>query len=268
VRTSHFTVALACSVVATAGALPTHLVAQRTSDVRAAPPQVVQRWVEAVFAGDWETAGNLTASQYTLHDTSGTTVLGRQDLLGQLAEEWHARGSVAMRQIEVFGDQDKIFVLYAADTQQGHISAVECHRVADGRVVETWRSGTAEGLAWSWDSAAFGDSDVATKRRVFSRWYDGVYGTADWRSIPEVVGDSFVRHEDREFVMSAEEYTDRIRPFLETTGPLKFDYDVVTGADKVAVIGRTPDGLGFLQAWRVSNDRLVESWWVPVTARW
>ena len=262
-RNTHRVAFFCLHVLAFSGADATKLAAQRSAGAIASNQYVVDQWAHAALLGDWQAATPLLADVHTLHDATGTTQVSREARLEQLAAEWQTKRGIAVRQIEVFGDQDKICLLYAADTEDGPVSAVEFHRVADGRIVESWRSFTATGVAWMWNPEAVGDLEGAANRRVLQRWYDDMWAKGDWRSVPELAGPTFQRHEDREFEMSADQYAERVRTALDVMGPLQFDYDVITGRDKVSVIGHGPNGGLFLQAWRVREGKLVESWWVP-----
>lgn len=228
--------------------------------------RVVRSWVQQSLAGDFGGADTLLAFPVTFHDVSGTTVLSRVEFIDRLVSQRRQRGEPHLAQLEVFGERDKAFVIYSAESSGGGESAVRAYRVAEGRIAEEWRGPTAEGLRWSWEPAE--DGDPESNRRVLARWYEEIYPTGDWQSVPQVVGAAFLRHEDREFTMVPEEYAQRLRGLFDLTGPLRFDYEVVSAGDKVAVIAHGSRGRGYLQVWRVREGRLVESWWVPGGTAW
>lgn len=226
---------------------------------------IVEHWVKQSSAGDLSGADTLLAAHVTLHAVPGTTTRTRRAFLDFLSNGVAEGGRLQVSQIEVFGEGDKVCVLYSADGHDGPVSAVRFYRVVDERIAEAWWGPSAE-VRWSWDNELDGDLDVQANRQVLARWYEDVYAEGDWQLVPDLVGPAFLRHEDREFSMGPEEYRDRLSRMFGSS--LRLSYEVVAGHDKVAVIGRVPDGRGFLQAWRVRDGRLVESWWAPGLAEW
>lgn len=226
---------------------------------------IVEQWVTQSLAGDLSGADTLLAGHVTLHAVSGTTATTRRAFLDLLGNEIEGEGRLQIGQIEVFGEGDKVCVLYSAVGRGGPVSSVRFYRVDGERIVEAWWGPSAE-VRWTWDTELNGDLDAQGNRHVVARWYEEVYARGDWDLVPDLVGPVFQRHEDREFSMGPEEYRDRLRTMFQAS--LRLRYQVVAGHDKVAVIARLPDGRGFLQAWRVRDGRLVESWWAPRLAEW
>jgi hypothetical protein len=229
---------------------------------------VARHWVQESFAGSFGGVETLLARQVTLNlwEPIQRQSLGSEELLGRLARETETQGTVQIAQIQVFGERDRICVLYSADRKNGPISGVQFYRLGDGKLSEIWSGRVAVGVRWSWDPALTGDRDVEANRRAFAPWYDKVYASADWQSVPAFVGPRFLRHEGRELALDPEQYRQRLRTLFERTGPLQSQTEIVAAGDKVAVIGAGPVGGLFLRAWRIRNGTLVENGYVGPAA--
>jgi hypothetical protein len=173
-----------------------------------------------------------------------------------------------MQQVEYFGEGNRVCVLYAIQSPDGDVSGVQIYRIEDSKIAETWVSGSAAGQLWTWDPAITGDKTPNANKAVIRRWYDEVYRHRDWQRVPEVAGPVFLRHEATgTFEATAEEHSKRLlRGFESGAGPMVLEYQVIAGSDKVAVIGTYPArGWNWVQAWRVRDGKLVESWWPGFT---
>lgn len=260
---------LALSVVLLlAASASTGIKAQSSPDEVAQNIEIVRRWLAISTSSDLAGAEDLLAAQHTQHIVDGTSVLPPAQRLEEIRKRRGVGGRVTLHQVDLFGQRDKVCVLYSAQTSTGPRSGVEVYRVTASKIAETWVDSQARGTLWKWDPAPNGDSSPPANEQVFRRWYEDIYPKADWQSVPGVAGPIFVRHETEEFEMSADEYGQRLRTLFARTGPLRFEYEVIAGADKIAVIGRGASGRGFLQAWRVRDGKLVDSWWAPGGAAW
>lgn len=225
--------------------------------------EIVQRWFEMYRSKDFSDIDQIMSPSYTRHHAFGTNIVSSKE---------HAEVSAGraretnLLDFDYFDEGDKVCAIWSFENESGGGSCVQIYRVADERLVETWYSAVVDKV-WQWDTAITGDTDVAANKKVFERWYEEVYAQRKPELIPEIAGPMFLRHEaEGDFEVTAEEHRERLRPYLESsTGPLEQDYVYIAGKDKVAVIGNTEvHGLGdrnWVQAWRVSDGKLVESWW-------
>ena len=223
--------------------------------------EIVSKWLHTSLTGDLTEASSLLSDTIVIHQGTDSTELTREQWIQDLAEARKERGESSIHQIELFGQRDKVVAIYALQTTTGPMNTVQAFRVSDNQIVEAWPFRFVKGALWSWDPEITGDTDVKSNAAAFAPWYEDVYATVNWKRVPELTGPRFIRHERTEFEMNQEEYSQRLRQLFERVGPRKFDYEMVAGRDKVAVIAKGPGGAYFVQAWRVRDGKLVESWW-------
>ena len=223
--------------------------------------EVVSEWLHVSITGDLAEASSLLSDSITIHEVTNSTELTREQWIKDLAETRKERGPCTIHQIELFGQRDKVVAIYSLRTSTEPMSAIQIFRVANNKIAEAWPFRFVRGALWSWDPDITGDTDVKSNAEAFAPWYEDVYATVNWKRVPELTGPRFIRHERTEFEMTQEEYSQRLRKLFERVGPRKFDYEVVAGRDKVAVIAKSPEGVNFVQAWRIRDGKLVESWW-------
>jgi predicted SnoaL-like aldol condensation-catalyzing enzyme len=220
---------------------------------------VVRQWIETVVDDDSSKANQFLSSEYIVH---GETVLvSRKQRVQKPYDQRLQRGQSSFHQLELFGERDKVVALYSLKTAHEPVSGIQIFRMKNSKIEETWAQ-QAIGVLWEWNADIYGDTNAQANALVLDRWYGEVYKEANWQLVPEVAGPNFFRHENREFQMTGEEYKQRLRSFFKIMGGgMDIKYEVIAGVDKVAVIAKWRD-TNWVQAWRVKDGKLVESWWV------
>ncbi|MCA9822264.1 MAG: hypothetical protein KC470_06635 [Dehalococcoidia bacterium] len=100
-----------------------------------------------------------------------------------------------------------------------------------------------------------------------NRWY-ALAGTGQWQRIPEAAGPTYTRHEPAGTrVVTADDYAREIGEQVAQRGVLKWEYSAFADNDIAVVVLRalgTPRGdISTVQAFRVADDKLVETWVGP-----
>lgn len=225
---------------------------------------LIRQWLESTVSADISRGAPLLSEAITVHESGKTAVVSPEQRIKQIQERQQQYGKGSFHQLELFGQGDKVVAIYSLQRAKGPISAVQIFKVVNSKIEEIWAQPVRSGVLWKWDAEITGDKDPDANTRVFRRWYDEIYHNANWQLVPKVAGPTFIRHEDREFQMTGEEYSLRLKALFSFTGGGPIEYQVIAGADKVAVIGKQGPS-DFVQAWRVRHGKLVESWWAGVT---
>ncbi len=107
-------------------------------------------------------------------------------------------------------------------------------------------------------------STTEQTRRVLQRWYDDMWFAANWQLVPELAGPIYTRHETGgTSQVSAEDYQVLVRSVCESMTIADGRYRLIAEGDLVTAIGSWKlDGTqwDWVQAFRVENDKLVETW--------
>jgi hypothetical protein len=224
---------------------------------------LVRQWLELTVSADISRGTPLLSETITVHESGKTVVMSPEQWIKKILERQQQYGKGSFHQMELFGQGDKVVAIYSLQRPKDPVSAVQIFKVVYSKIEEIWAQPIRSGVLWTWDANITGDKDTDANTRVFRRWYDEVYRNANWQLVPSVAGPTFIRHEDREFQMTSEEYSLRLKA-LFSFGARSIEYQVIAGADKVAVIAKQGPS-EFVQAWRVRNGKLVESWWAGPT---
>lgn len=224
---------------------------------------LVKHWLEIVGSDDFSKASQFLSKEFIVHENGETVVLSPEQRAQQIYELRQSYGQTSIHQLELFGERDKVVAIYSLKTSDVPVSLVQIFRVKESKIEETWTGPVAIGALWEWNAEIYGDTDTKANSLVLRRWYDEIYKEAKWQLVPEVAGPNYIRHELSEFQITGEEYSQRLRQIFKMLGGQDFEYEVIAGADKVAVIGHL-GSQSWVQAWRVKDGKLVESWWGSV----
>jgi predicted SnoaL-like aldol condensation-catalyzing enzyme len=173
---------------------------------------------------------------------------------------------VTRSQIEVFGEGDTVFAIFSLTAAGTDESSVEAFRLAGGKIVEMWIPPSAA-ARWEWTPST-GEGDTETTRDVQRRWYQEMYRDGRYLELaPQLCGPIFIRHESSgTFSATAEEHGKRLHDVTRGNPSPAGNYRAFAEGDTVGAIGRGQLGGNFVQAWRVADGKLVESWWPGFTA--
>ena len=221
---------------------------------------LVRKWLEIMVSDDFSQANQFLSKEYIVHVNNETIVVSPEQRAQQAYDQRQQRGQSSFHQLELFGERDKVVAIYSLKTSNEPVSLVQIFRVNDSKIEETWAQPIAKGVLWEWNADIYGDTNKQANALVLGRWYDEIYKEANWQLVPEVAGPDYIRHERNKFQITGEEYSQLLRSFFKMVGGMDFEYEVIAGTDKVAVIGKFRDR-NWVQAWRVKDGKLVESWW-------
>lgn len=216
-----------------------------------------REFLETLARNDAAGAAAFAGPEIIRHRITGTAVLTRESFQAWVEEHPWPSGSAL--QLDLFGEGDVVFAMTRDTWSGGVMSDVVAYRIENGKVLESWHSGVAH-VAWQWvPSDGSGDTEVT--REVHRRWYEEMYGHGRYTELaPELCGPVFIRHEaDGTFSATAEEHGKRLHESLGGR-PVSWQWKAYAEGDKVGIIAGAPHN--YVQAWRVSNGKLVESWWV------
>ncbi|MCA9509477.1 MAG: hypothetical protein R3E88_01470 [Myxococcota bacterium] len=105
---------------------------------------------------------------------------------------------------------------------------------------------------------------AAETRRAMERWYDDMWSKKAFELVPEIAGPVYTRHEPNGTrAITAEEYRDQLLQFGPNLDVQELTYRLVVEDDMVTAIGRWKlNGAvqHWVQAFRVQNGKLVETW--------
>jgi hypothetical protein len=110
-------------------------------------------------------------------------------------------------------------------------------------------------------------------KEALRRWYDDMWAKKDFALVPELAGPLYTRHETSGTrVVTAEEYRDSLLALADAEIE-DLRYHLVAEGDRVVAIGSwrfNGQQWDWVQAFRVEDDRLVETWLsgIGVTSSW
>ena len=111
-------------------------------------------------------------------------------------------------------------------------------------------------------------------KAVVHRWFDEMYGVLNFDIMPELAGPLYLRHESSgTFTVSVEDHMEVTKDRYikdENTKPPQQSYRLIAENDMVCVVGSSiafrkggdtdHDVLNFVQAFRLENEKIVETW--------
>ncbi len=173
---------------------------------------------------------------------------------------------VPRSQIEVFGEGDTVFAIFSLTAAATDESSVEAFRLAGAKIVEAWIPPSAA-VRWEW-TPSDGKGDTEVTREVHRRCYDEMYGEGRYAELaPNLFGSGVISHGPTGTTLLSAEEGGRLASDFGQGAPARLTYRAFAEGDKVGIVGRGQRGANWVQAWRVREGKVAETWYPNFTAR-